>query len=283
MDRILMTGNGEIERDHYVRPLIRAALICHNNEPLNRVGLARWLASFTDLAAIIVIREPKTILWTRIRREVRRVGLFGLLDVLAFRLYYRLTFSRSDKAWSVATLRELLERYGEVPPSTRILETASPNSPETVQLLQVIQPDLILARCKHILRRQVFQLASKGTFVMHPGICPEYRNAHGCFWALVRGDLENVGMTLLRVDSGVDTGPVYGYYRCRYDEMKESHAVIQNRVVFDNLDKLKEKFHEILAGTAGIIDTSGRNSQAWGQPRLTSYLHWKRASGQTNK
>jgi methionyl-tRNA formyltransferase len=114
---------------------------------------------------------------------------------------------------------------------------------------------------------------------MHPGICPEYRNAHGCFWALVYGDAENVGMTLLRVDSGVDTGPVYGYYRCRYDQTRESHAVIQDRVVFDNLDELKDKFQEIFTGAARIIDTSGRDSRAWGQPRLTSYLHWKWMAG----
>ena len=42
---------------------------------------------------------------------------------------------------------------------------------------------------------------SLGTFVMHPGICPEYRNAHGCFWALANRDLARVGMTLLRADA----------------------------------------------------------------------------------
>lgn len=221
------------------------------------------------------------MLWTRSRREARRAGWFGLLDVLAFRLYYRIAFATTDRAWSSATLSKLLQRYGDVQPSTVVLETASPNSPETLQLLNSIQPDLILARCKHILRKQIFQTASKGTFVMHPGICPEYRNAHGCFWALVRRDVQNVGMTLLRVDTGIDTGPVYGYYRCHYDEMRESHAVIQDRVVFDNLDELQAKFQEIAIGKAQIIDTSGRNSRAWGQPRLTSYLHWKRMAGRT--
>ena len=221
------------------------------------------------------------MLWARVRREVRRAGWLGLLDVLAFRLFYRIAFAAGDRAWTNAALQRLGQRYGEVQASTLILETASPNSPETLRLLNSIQPDIILARCKHILRKQIFQTASKGTFVMHPGICPEYRNAHGCFWALVRRDLQNVGMTLLRVDSGVDTGPVYGYYRCHYDEMHESYAVIQDRVVFDNLDELQAKFQEIAMGEARIIDTSGRNSQAWGQPRLTSYLHWKRMAGRT--
>ncbi len=256
----------------------RSVLICHHDEPLNRFGLARWLASFTALAAIIVVREPRARLRQRIRRELKRVGLLRFLDVLAFRAYYKLALARADAAWTAATLNALVERYAGVPASCRILDTPTPNSAEALRLLEELQPDLVLARCKNILRQQVFETARIGTFVMHPGICPEYRNAHGCFWALAGRDLANVGMTLLRIDAGVDTGPVYGYYRCRFDERRESHIVIQSRVVFDNLDALRARFEEILAGSARTIDTAGRRSRAWGQPWLTSYLRWKRAA-----
>ena len=259
----------------------KSVLICHHDEPLNRFGLARWLASFTDLAALIVVREPQDRLVRRIRREIRRVGIIRFLDVLAFRAYYRLVLVGSDNAWTDAKLKALTQRYPEIPASCRVLETSSPNSAEVLRLLQQVQPDLMLARCKNILREDVFRTAAQGTFVMHPGVCPEYRNAHGCFWALVQRDLKKVGMTLLRVNSGVDTGPVYGYYGCCFDEWRESHIVIQNRVVFDNLDALRAKFEEIIGGRAQMIDTSGRSSQAWGQPWLTSYLRWKRAARRT--
>jgi folate-dependent phosphoribosylglycinamide formyltransferase PurN len=256
----------------------RSVLICHHDEPLNRFGLARWLASFTDLAAIIVIHEPQARFLRRIRREVKRVGLFRFIDVLAFRLYYRLRLAATDDASTIATMNDLMLRYADIPTSCQVLATSSPNSSEALRLLQAVQPDLILARCKNILSEQIFKTASNGTFVMHPGVCPEYRNAHGCFWALAGGDLKNVGMTLLRVDAGVDTGPVYGYYGCQFDELRESHIVIQNRVVFDNLEPLRAKFAEILDGKAQTIDTKGRNSRAWGQPWLTSYLRWKQAA-----
>lgn len=111
---------------------------------------------------------------------------------------------------------------------------------------------------------------------MHPGICPQYRNAHGCFWALAKQDRENVGMTLLKIDKGIDTGPVYGYYRCKFDETKESHHVIQHKVVFDNLDVLQEKLKEIYAGLAKPIDTRGLPSGEWGQPWLTAYFGYLR-------
>jgi methionyl-tRNA formyltransferase len=113
---------------------------------------------------------------------------------------------------------------------------------------------------------------------MHPGICPQYRNAHGCFWALAERDLENVGMTLLKIDKGVDTGPVYGYFSYPYDECRESHIVIQHRVVFENLGRIREKFLEIEKATAVPIETTGRSSGVWGQPWLTRYFGWKWAA-----
>ena len=251
-------------------------LICHASEPLNRFGLARWMASFLDLAAIVEIHEPAARLRKRVAREFKRVGARRFLDVLAFRLYSGVALRRRDRAWEARLLADLERRYAEIPSTTRILATASPNSAATEHLLREARPDIIVARCKSILNARIFKQAAVGTFVMHPGICPEYRNAHGCFWAMARRDLSNVGMTLLKIDEGVDTGPVYGYFRAKFDEAAETHNMIQNRVVFDNLDALRAKFEEILAGNARTIDTRGRQSRAWGQPWLTSYVRWKR-------
>ena len=83
-------------------------------------------------------------------------------------------------------------------------------------------------------------------------------------------------ITLLKVDAGVDTGPVYGYYRYTFDERSESHVVIQYRVVMENLDAVAMRLKDIAAGTAQPLDTSNRASAAWGQPWLTRYLRWQR-------
>jgi hypothetical protein len=258
-----------------VRGSLRTVLICHSDEPLNRYGLARWLASFTELAAVIVVHEPGARFWRRVRREIGRVGAFRFFDVLAFRAYYSLVLAGRDRKWAAHLLTQLEARYGPIPASTIILDTPSPNSPETERLLQELRPDIILARCKNILAERIFGKAKVGTLVMHPGVCPEYRNAHGCFWALAERDLDKVGMTLLRVDAGVDTGPVYGYYTYPYDETRESHIVIQNRMVLENLDALRAKFDEIATGEAQTIETGGRPSRVWGQPWLSRYLRWK--------
>lgn len=254
---------------------MRTVLICHEGAELDREGLSRWLASFSDLVGIIVLQEKKEQLWRRSKREWQRVGGFRFLDVLLFRIYYKLFLAANDRRWLQLEQQRLASKYAAIPESTKVLYTQSPNSGQAKQFLQELRPDIVLARCKFILKEEIFTIASLGTFVMHPGVCPEYRNAHGCFWALARRDLDKVGMTLLKVDKGVDTGPVHGYYTYDYDEVNESHMVIQYRVTFENLDKLKKKFCEIAEGSVSTLDTTGRQSGTWGQPWLSAYMKWK--------
>ena len=259
---------------------MRTFLICHQEEELNRIVLPRWLASFSTLAGIIVLQETGAQKRRRIKREFKRVGFWRFLDVLAFRAYYAAFLARADREWERRKVAELCSRYAEPQSSIPRLVASSPNSPAAREFIRKAAPDLMIARCKFILKEEVFTIPKDGTLVMHPGICPEYRNAHGCFWALANDDLDRIGMTLLRIDRGVDTGPVLGHYHCQYDEREESHIVIQARTVFDNLDALQQKLLEIHEARATPIDVTGRKSAAWGQPWLSKYLHWKRAASQ---
>lgn len=254
----------------------RSVLICHRGADVDREGLSRWLASFTTLAGIVVLDEPVSRTLQRIRREIRRSGWLGLADVMAFRLLYRVTRARRDRAWEEHAVAQLRERYAGTPTGTPVLHAASANAPECIDFIRHCRPDFLLARCKTLLKPAVFTIPPGGTFVLHPGVCPEYRNAHGCFWALAAGDVSRVGLTLLRIDEGVDTGPVFGYFTYPFDERSESHIVIQLRVLLENLDRIRDTLLRAAAGLAEPVDVRGRRSAVWGQPRLTAYLRWKR-------
>ena len=256
---------------------MRVALVCHHDNPLNRESLPRFLAAETELCGVVVIEETGQRLRKRLRFEYKRSRL-RILDVLAFQVYYRLRLAKRDRAWVARTRAELEARYPPVPDAVPVHHTSDPNDAGTQSFLRSVAPDLVLARCKTLLTPETFEIPALGTFVVHPGICPEYRNAHGCFWALARRDLGRVGATLLRIDAGVDTGPVFAHYHAAIDERRESHVVIQHRVVFDNLPAIAGDLRRIAAGDAQPLDGSGRESAAWGQPRLTDWLRWKRAA-----
>ena len=231
------------------------------------------------LAGLLIIRDEPGRRWQAARREIRRVGAVKFLDVVAFRVYARLVLAGRDHAWKVGQLARLRSAYPADLDTVPRLSVSSPNSAEARVFLERLQPDLAIARCKVILKREIYELPRAGTFVLHPGICPEYRNAHGCFWALANRDLERVGMTLLRVDPGIDTGPVYLHASCDFDETTDSHTVIQYRAVFDNLDAIGRTLIALGRGEAVTpVPTAGRRSAVWGQPRLTNYFRWKLAA-----
>jgi len=257
---------------------MRTLLICHHDARLDREFLPRWLASFSELAGIVVVHDSRRQLWRRARRELKRSGPLGLLDTIAYRLYHRVYLGGDDARRERILASQLADRYAAVPTPAPSLTTGSPNSAEAADFIRAARPDVVLARCKHLLKRDVFSIARTGSFAMHPGICPQYRNAHGCFWALASGDRDNVGMTLLKIDSGIDTGPIYGFFRRPLEDPGESHASIQDRVVFENLPAIAETLVRVYEGGARPIEVSGVPSAVWGQPRLTAYYRWRRAS-----
>ena len=258
---------------------MRTALIVSADNVFNRRVMPAFLASIGDVVGIVAIHDRPSHLWQRLRREWRR-SRWRIADVLAFRIFYKLRLSRDDRRWISARAASELARLPTLE-ATPVIETDDPNTPEVRAFLESTSPDLTVAACKTLLRREIFDVATHGTFVVHPGICPEYRNAHGCFWALARRDLGRVGATLLRIDEGIDTGPVFAHYRTAVDERSESHIVIQLRAVYDNLDEIGRDLRKIVEGRAEPLDVSDRRSAAWGQPRLTDYIRWKRAARRT--
>jgi hypothetical protein len=252
---------------------MRSLLICHEEDELSRVGMAAWLASFSELSGVVVLRETSDRKKKRVRREIQRVGKLRFLDVLTFRIYYQFFLAAKDRAWEQQEVASLCTRY----PKSQAPELISPtpNTPEAERFIRDAKPDIVIARCKTLIAERVFTIPSVGTFVMHPGISPEYRNSHGCFWAVANADVERIGMTLLKIDKGVDTGPVYGYFYAK-PRRNESHIVLQHRTVFDNLDAIRVMFLQIASGSASTIDTAGRRSGEWGQPWMSRYFDWRR-------
>src|SRR5262245_50710095 len=91
------------------RPTV--VLICHEDDPLDAEGLTSWLASVMDLRGLIVIRDEGKRRWRVARREIRRAGVLGFADVVAFRLYYAAVLARADAAWKAQALSDLRARY----------------------------------------------------------------------------------------------------------------------------------------------------------------------------
>jgi hypothetical protein len=263
--------------------MLRTVLICHAQAELNRTILPGWLDSFSELAAVVIIEETRQQKWRRIKYQIKRDGYWKLFDVMLMKAYYTASSLRKTDSRKEARLQTRLSAKYPCPSDVRKFRTKNPNNKATRDFVATLNADLAIVRCKLLLKESLFNLPRCGSYVLHPGICPEYRNSHGCFWALANRDLDNVGCTLLRIDKGIDTGPIYGFYRCDFDERADTHLEIQTRTVFENLEPIKHRLLEIASGAATPIDVTGRVSAVWGQPGLTDFMRWKRMAKRQNR
>jgi hypothetical protein len=117
------------------------------------------------LAGLILIRDRPGRLWRASRREIRRVGWVKFLDVMAFRAYARLRLSVRDAAWTKEAVADLRKRYPAALDAVPFVVVSTPNGADARAFLEQLQPDLAIARCKMILKKEIFEIPRVGTLL----------------------------------------------------------------------------------------------------------------------
>jgi hypothetical protein len=87
------------------------------------------------------------------------------------------------------------------------------NHPDVVALADRLQPDVIAVFGTSLIRGPLLCRGRLGVFNLHGGLSPHYRGADCTFWALYNGEPDQVGCTLHRIDSGIDTGKLVAHVR----------------------------------------------------------------------
>jgi methionyl-tRNA formyltransferase len=79
---------------------------------------------------------------------------------------------------------------------------------EAMQKLRSLQPELIVvAAFGQILKQEVLELPKYGCINVHASLLPRWRGAAPIQAAILNGD-ERTGATIMRMDTGIDTGPI---------------------------------------------------------------------------
>lgn len=82
-----------------------------------------------------------------------------------------------------------------------------------LQELARLRPDLIVvAAYGQILPMSVLEMPPRGCLNIHTSLLPRYRGAAPIQWAVLNGDSET-GITLMKIDAGLDTGPIVAQAR----------------------------------------------------------------------
>lgn len=128
-----------------------------------------------------------------------------------------------------------------------IYQPASLKREETAQPLHDWAPDVIIvAAFGQILRPHVLQLPPHGCLNIHASLLPRWRGASPIQHAIMVGDEES-GITLMQMDKGLDTGPIYVQESLPIKE-DETAASLHDRLAALGGEMLDRYLDDILNG-----------------------------------
>ncbi len=140
-------------------------------------------------------------------------------------------------------LNELCARHG-----TPLLKVRNINDPEAVAALDEARLDwLFIVGWSQIARPEVLATAAQGVLGIHPTLLPEGRGRAPIPWAILKG-LTRTGVTLFRLDAGVDSGPVAGQVEIPVAP-GETATTLYDKVAVAHRRLVRDCWPHLVAGT----------------------------------
>jgi len=133
--------------------------------------------------------------------------------------------------------------------SDLVVEVPHVSHPEVVALADRLQPDVIAVFGTSLIRGPLLERGRLGIFNLHGGLSPLYRGADCTFWALYNGEPDQVGCTLHRIDSGIDTGKLVAHIRPEVREGDDELTLFW-RAVRDSAEIYAQMFERLERGEA---------------------------------
>jgi len=92
--------------------------------------------------------------------------------------------------------------------AAEIVKVRNINHPDAIQAIRTHEIDwLFIIGWSQIARSDVLNAPAKGVIGIHPTLLPTGRGRAAIPWAILKG-LEQTGVTMFKLDEGVDTGPI---------------------------------------------------------------------------
>ncbi len=128
-----------------------------------------------------------------------------------------------------------------------IWQPVSLRTKAVIQQLEDLQPDLyVTAAIGHILTSRVLEIPLYGCINVHASLLPRWRGASPISAAILHGDHET-GVTLMKTDPGLDTGPILAQTRCPI-EPDDTTSSLTARLARLGADLLLDTLPRWLAG-----------------------------------
>src|SRR5690606_27120474 len=132
-------------------------------------------------------------------------------------------------------------------------------------------PDVVIVNGTSIISAKVLE-CTKAIFInTHVGITPQYRGVHGGYWALRKKDKENFGVTVHKVDKGIDTGDIIYQNTCSVTKKDNflTYPLYQYALAIPLLIKTIE---DIKGNKLVMFKKENVESRLYYHPTMTNYI-----------
>lgn len=153
---------------------------------------------------------------------------------------------QSTNPWSVSGLPSFVDlaREQEIP----VFEPSNPNTPEFIETLSSLTPDLFLAAgYMFLLKPPLLSIPHIFAINFHASLLPAYRGKHPVFWALRNGE-RLTGMTAHVMDPNFDTGDILYQVRVRTHK-RDSVSTLYDRIFEKSVSLVPRLIANVAQGT----------------------------------
>jgi methionyl-tRNA formyltransferase len=161
-----------------------------------------------------------------------------------------------------------------------ILQPTNLKSPEFIEELEALQPNLQVVVAFRMLPKVVWKLPEYGTFNLHASLLPQYRGAAPINWAIINGET-TTGVSTFFIDEKIDTGAMI---------LQKEVSISHDENVGELHDKLMISGAKLILETLELINNDQVNPQTQGNhphlkesPKLTkenTRINWETPANQ---
>lgn len=136
------------------------------------------------------------------------------------------------------------------------------NDPDAVELVRDAELDwLFIIGWSQIARKDLLDTPRCGCLGMHPTLLPRGRGRASIPWAIIKG-LDETGVTMFKLDEGVDTGPIIGQVSIPI-EGNETATTLYAKVTAAHRALMRDQFPRLQAGGLQSIPQDESQATTW--------------------
>ncbi len=202
--------------------------------------------------------------------RVRNLGLFHVINQLMFQLVV-IRILRFFSKQLIEKRKTHLGLISSCISTSKVIDVGLVNSNKCIETIQTLNPDIIIVNGTSIISRKVLE-STKAIFInTHVGITPQYRGVHGGYWALRNRDKDNFGVTIHKVDPGIDTGMIIYQSTCLIDDSDNflTYPLYQYALAIPLIVK---SVSDIIANNLRAYKKDNVESKLYFHPTFTAYI-----------